>query len=427
MNQRYSIQGGRVMDPANQRDEVLDVHIEKGRILALGEAPEGFAPDHVVSAEGCKVCPGLVDLGARLREPGLEHKATIRSETRAAAAGGITTLCVPPDTDPVLDTPAVAELLLQLAQDSNQSQILPIGALTRRLRGEHLAEMGDLHRAGCVAVSNAGYPIANTQVLYHALRYAANFHLPVMIQPREAWLDQPGVIHAGKVAVRLGLSGIHDAAETIEVSRVLMLAEETGARIHFCRLSTARAVELITQARGLGLPITADVAMHQLFLTDHDVQGFNSAVHVQPPFRLERDRDALRAGLMNGAISAICSDHQPHDADAKQVPFAEAQPGISGLDTLLPLSIRLAEAIGVSWSRVLPWLTTGPAAVLGKPHGTLQPGRDADLFVLDPQFRRVLTAKDLLSQGKNSPFIGWELPGQVTHTWVKGKLVFSRA
>jgi len=345
---QYSIVNGRVLDPVCHLEATLDVHLERGKILALGQAPIGFTPAHTIDATGCLVCPGLVDLSARLREPGLAHKATIRSETRAAAAGGITTLCMPPDTDPILDTPAVAELILQLAQESGQSRVLPIGALTRRLKGEHLAEIGSLRDAGCVAVSNATKPISNTQVLRHAMQYAANFNLPLFVQPYEPWLDRHGVIHAGKVSARLGLSGIHYSAETIEVARNLLLAEETGVKIHFCRLSSARAVEQITQARSLGLEVTADVAIHQLFLTEKEMNGFNSECRVLPPFRLESDRDALRAGLMTGAITAICSDHQPHDADAKQVPFSEAEPGLSSVDTLLALSMRLAQEIGVN-------------------------------------------------------------------------------
>ncbi len=422
----YTITGGRVLDPANQVDACLDVHLAGGKIAGLGPAPEGFVADITIDASQCWVCPGLVDLGVRLREPGESYKATIRSETRAAAANGITTVCVPPDTDPVLDTPAVADLILRRAQESGQSRVLPIAALTRGLRGEHLTEMGELRAAGCIGVSNAQQPVANTQVLRRALQYAANFALPVFVQPQDPWLGRSGLMHEGRISTRLGLAGIPVSAETIEVARMILLVEETGAHVHFCRLSTARAVELVSDAQARGLPITADVAIHQLFLTESDMNGFNTESYTQPPLRTENDRDALRAGVMSGVIQAICSDHQPHEPDAKLAPLGEACPGISSVDTLLPLSLKLSESIGVDWEHILPRLTTGPAQVVGKALGTLQSGGSADLFILNPRAVAILHAHDLLSQGKNTPFLGWELPGRVSHAWVGGRLVASR-
>ncbi|MDS4027460.1 MAG: dihydroorotase [Candidatus Contendobacter sp.] len=414
------IQGGRVIDPAHQFDAVTDLYVAVGRIAGLGQPPAGFKAEQVIDARGRVVCPGLIDLCARPREPGLEHKATIASETRAAAASGITTLICPPDTDPVIDEPAVVELIRRRAEAAGYARVLALGALTHRLRGERLAEMAALQEAGCVGVSDGGRPVANARVLRRALEYAATFGLTVFLTPLDPELSS-GLAHEGPVATRLGLSGIPAAAETGVIARDLELIRDIGVRVHFGRLSCARSVELVARARAEGLPVTADVAVHHLHLTENDLVGFDSRCHVRPPLRGLRDRDALRSGLASGALIALCSDHQPHEPDAKQAPFGDTESGISGLDTLLALSLRLVRDGDLPLPALIERLTAGPARVLGLDHGHLGIGAPADVCVFDPDADWLATT--LRSRGQNSPFIGWELPGRVTHTLLEGQIV----
>lgn len=420
---RWRIHGGRVIDPANKIDEVLDVFVADGQIVALGRAPDGFEAERELDATNRIVCPGLVDMQARLREPGQEHKATIASETRAAAAGGITTLCCPPDTHPVIDTTAVAELIRQRAEEAGFVRVVPLGALTQGLAGTKISEMSDLRRAGCVGVSNGLAPVTDAQVMRRALEYAATHNLTVFLYAEDPWLAKGGCAHEGPVSTRLGLTGIPESAETVAVARDLMLIEQTGVRAHFCHLSTARAVQLVSRAQYDGLPITADVTAHHLHLTQMDLGQFNAQCHVRPPLRTERDRDALRQGLRRGIIGAICSDHQPHDADAKLAPFAETEPGLSGLETLLPLALRLAED-ALPLSDLIAALTVRPARILGLDAGTLRVGAAADLCIFDPERYWTVSETELLSRGRNTPFLGWELKGKVTQTLLGGRLVY---
>ena len=420
---RTVIRGGRLIDPAHHLDTVTDLFIAGGRIAGVGRAPDGFTAERVIDARERIVCPGLIDLCARLREPGQEHKATIASEARAAAAAGITTLVCPPDTDPVIDEPAVVELIRRRAEAAGQARVLTLGALTYRLRGERLAEMAALQDAGCVGVSDGGRPIANTLVLRRALEYAATFGLTVFLTPLDAWLGH-GLAHEGQVATRMGLSGIPTAAETSTLARDLELIRDIGVRVHFCRLSSARSVELVARARAEGLPVTADVAVRHLHLTEVDLAGFDSHCHVRPPLRGARDRDALRSGLANGVLDALCSDHQPHEPDAKQAPFGDTEPGISGLDTLLGLSVRLARDETLSLPAVVERLTCGPARILGIDSGHLGTGATADLCIFDPDTDWRVAPDTLHSRGQNSPFLGWELPGRVSHTLLEGRVVY---
>ncbi|RMG31813.1 MAG: dihydroorotase [Gammaproteobacteria bacterium] len=430
MSQRIRIRGGRVIDPASGLDEVTDVWVGGGRLLAIGpEPPPGFAADFEIDAHRRLVLPGLVDLAARLREPGEEHKATIASETRAAVAGGITTLCCPPDTQPPIDTPAVVELIRKRADAAGYARVEVLGALTRDLAGETLTEMAALKEEGCVGVSNAGRPLASSLVLRRALEYAATYELTVFIQPEDAALAADGCVHEGETATRLGLPGIPAAAETAAVAHALALIEHTGARAHFCRLSHTRSVQMIARARYDGLPVTADVAAPYLFLTDHDVGDFDPFCHVRPPLRTDADRDALRRALANGAIDALCSDHQPHEPDAKRNPFPMTEPGISGLDTLLSLGLRLVEEGVLDLPTLVMRLCTAPGRILGLEAigtGRLLPGRRADLVLVDPDAVWRVTPEQLLSAGHNTPFMGWELRGRVTHTLVGGRVVFER-
>jgi dihydroorotase len=419
------VKGGRIIDPANNLDAVKDLYIDStGFIAGVGKAPDGFEATRAIDARGQVVCPGLVDLRARLREPGLEYKATMESETRAAVAAGITTLCCPPDTWPVIDTPAMAQMVQSRAWRFGLAFVHPLGALTQGLEGKLLTDMAALEEAGCVGVSNALEPITDTLVLRRAMEYAATFDLTVYLHAEDPWLRNTGCVHEGEVGTRLGLPGIPEAAETVALARDLALIEQTGVRAHFCNLSGARAVTMLAEAQKQGLPVTADVTAHHLHLTEHDIGYFNTQCHVRPPLRGLRDRDALRAALRSGVISSICSDHQPHEPDAKLAPFAESEPGISGLETLLPLTLKLVEDKLLTLNEAIALLTLKPAGILGVECGNLGVGATADVCIFDPTAHWMLSADKFVSRGRNSPFLGWEFSGRVTHTLVGGEVVF---
>lgn len=422
---RIQISNGRVIDPANGFDAEAEIAIEDGHILACGDIPKEFQADEVIDADERIVCPGLIDLAAHLCEPGAEHKGTIASETRAAAAGGITTLCVPPDTNPIIDTTAVAELIHQKAEAAGFARVVTLGALTQQLKGEQLAEMVKLQQdGGCVGVSNARRPVKNTLIMRRAMEYAASCGLTIFLHADDPGLSGQGCVHEGGISTRLGLAGIPESAETVAVARELMLIEQTGVRAHFCQLSCAHSVQMIARAQHDGLPVSMDVAAHQLHLTDMDVGYFNSQCHVLPPLRSQRDQDALRNGLSNDCINAICSDHQPHDADAKLAPFAETEPGISALETLLPLSLRLVDDGVLSLPDLIAKLTSKPAQILGLNRGRLGVGSHADICIFDPQQHWTVKPENFVSNGKNSPFVDWELKGKVTHTLLNGCVVY---
>lgn len=420
---RIAIRNGRVIDPANSMDGIHDVFIAEGRIVSVGVEPEGFHADYEIDATDRIVCPGLVDVSAHLREPGLEHKATIASETRAAAASGITTLCCPPDTNPVIDTPAVAELIRHRAMLSGKSRVVPLGALTQKLKGKQISEMAALKNAGCVGVFNV-YPIQDTQIQRRSMEYAATHDLTVFLNPEDSYLAHNGCAHEGPISTRLGLPGIPAAAETAAVARDIALVEQLGVKVHFCRLSTEKAVRMVARAQYDGLPITADVCAHQLFLNERNLEGYNGMCHVRPPLRSESDRLGLRRGVIQNVVSAICSDHQPHDADAKLSPFCSTQPGISALETLLPLTMKMAQEEEMNLSEAIRRLTSSPASILGIEAGTLSTGVAADICIFDPQREWVLEKDSMYSHGQNSPFLGETFKGKVTHTLVFGEVVF---
>ena len=418
------IKGGRLIDPRNRVDAKQDVFVSDGRIAALGKAPAGFRAGRTIDASGLVVCPGLIDLSARLREPGFEYKATLESEMQAAVAGGVTSLACPPDTDPPLDEPGLVEMLKYRARSLNLVHVYPVGALTWKLAGERLTEMVVLRDAGCIAFSQADTPIPDTQMLWRALQYAATFGIAVWLRPQDGYLERGGVAHDGEVATRLGLQGIPAFAETIALSTILQLVRATGARVHLCRLSTAEGIAMVRAAKNEGLAISCDVGVHHAHLSEIDLGYFDSHCHVVPPFRSLRDRDALRAALADGTIDALCSDHAPVDEDAKQIPFAESEPGATGLELLLPLTLKWAKEMRVALPEALAAVTSRPAAILGVPAGDLAPGRDADLCVFDADAHVKITPGFLKSQGKNTPFIGFELPGRVRYTLVGGKVVY---
>ena len=418
------IKNGRLIDPAAGTERVQDLFIAEGKIAAVGATPGGFRPDRVLDASGLAVSPGLVDLSARLREPGLEYKATLESEMQAAAAGGITSLVCPPDTDPPLDEPGLVEMLKFRARSLNQSRVYPLGALTQGLRGERLTEMAELHDAGCVAFSQPGATLTDNQVLMRSLEYATTFGFAVWLRPQDATLSRGGVAHDGEVATRLGLAGIPACAETVALSAILILVQETGARVHLCRLSSAEGVEMVRQAKRARMPVTCDVAAYHVHLSDMDIGYFDSNCNLIPPLRGPRDRDALRAGLADGTIDAICSDHTPVDEDDKQLPFAEAEPGATGLELLLPLTLKWAREARIALPAALARVTTEPLRVLGLPGAAIAVGQIADLCVFDPEAWWRVRPESLHSQGKNTPLLGMELQGRVRHALVNGQVVF---
>jgi len=425
---RIKISNGLIIDPANTIEARHDIYISEGRIAAIGKEPDGFSSDKnqlkTIDASGCHVIPGIVDLRARLREPGLENKGTIASETRAAAASGITTLCIPPDTTPVIDTTSVTELIHRRASEAGFAKIVTLAALTAGLKGEQLSEMAMLKKQGnCVGVSNGLSPVNNNLVMRRAMEYAASCGLTVFLHSEDEGLAGNGCAHEGAISTRLGLPGIPETAETNAIARDLLLVEQTGVRAHFSHISSSRAAQMIARAQYDGLPVTADVTAHHLHLTEMDIGFFNSDCHVRPPLRTQRDKEALISSLATGNINAICSDHEPHDADAKLAPFGETEAGISALETLLPLALRLSEEL--SLSDVIDRLTNQPAKILGIDAGTLSVGEKADICIYNPNSNWTLKTENMLSAGKNSPFEGWELKGKVTHTLLNGNVVFT--
>lgn len=421
------IKNGRLIDPKNKLDAVNDLCIADGKIVAIGSIPPGFGDCPVIDAKDWIVCPGLIDLSARLREPGLEYKATLESELDAAAAGGITSLACPPDTDPPLDEPGLVEMLKHRTKSLDHIHVYPIGALTQKLKGEKLTEMAELRDAGCVAFSHADEPLTNLHVLRQAMFYASTFNFSVWLRPQEINLANKGVAHDGEVATRLGLAPIPACAETIALSNIILLVREIGVRVHVCRISCAESVAMIRTAKQQKLPITCDVSINHLHLSEMDIGFFNTNCHLIPPLRNMQDRDSLRSGLLDGTIDAICSDHAPIDDDAKLLPFGESEAGASGLELLLSLTLKWASSMNLSLMDALKSITETPASILAIDAGHLSPGAAADICIFDPETYWKVTPTTLKSQGKNTPFMGMELPACVKYTLVGGNIIFQRS
>jgi dihydroorotase len=414
--QKIHIRNGRLIDPKSGTDSALDVFIADGRVAAIGQAPAGFTADQVIDASRQIVCPGLVDLSARL--------AGIESELLAAVAGGVTALACPPDTNPPLDEPGLVERLVRRSETLGLAHVYPSGALTRQLAGEKLSELSDLTRAGCIAFSQAKQPIDDTQVLLRAMQYAATFGYAIRLRPQDHHLARDGVAHDGEVASRLGLTGIPVCAETIAISTALQLARETGVRLHLSRISSAAGIALVRDARRTGAMVTCDVTIHHLHLSDMDIGYFDSHARFDPPLRSASDRDALRAAAADG-LASICSDHTPVDEDGKQLPFAEAVPGATGLELLLPLTLKWAEEMKLPLATALARITCDPAAILGIEAGALGIGSPADVCIFDPAAPWQVTPEALRSEGKNTPFLGYEMAGRARTTLVGGRIVFA--
>ncbi|MDD5365885.1 MAG: dihydroorotase [Gallionellaceae bacterium] len=421
---KIHIKNGRVIDPASAIDQQLDIYISAGHIVGMGSAPANFHANAEIDAAGLVVCPGLVDLSVRLREPGLEYMATLESEMHAAAVGGITSLACPPDTDPPLDEPGLVEMLKFRAKNSPGPRVYPIGALTWKLKGERLTEMAELSEAGCMAFSQADAPIVDTTVLLRAMEYAYTFGFPLWLRPQDYYLARDGVVHDGVVSARFGLPSIPVPAETVALQTILLLVRETKARVHLCRLSSRAGVEMVRRAKEDGLPVTCDVGIHHVHLSEMDTSDFNANCHLIPPLRSQRDRDAIRQALKDGVIDCICSDHAPVDANAKEKPFQESEAGATGVELLLPLTLKWAAETGLSLTQALDRVTRRPAAILGVDAGQLAVGKPADLCLFDPAAGWTVSNKTLASLGKNSPFLGMELQGRVRYTVIDGHIDF---
>ena len=422
---KIHVTNGRIVDPANDVDQIGSVFIADGKILSTNKSVSGFTPDIVIDAENQIVCPGFVDLSVRLRDLGQSYKGTVQSETYAAASAGVTTLCLPPDTFPVIDTQAVVELIVEKAEKANYAQVLPIGALTHKLAGEELSSMSALKQAGCLAVSNATVPFANLLVLRRAMEYASTHDLLVIYQPDESSLSNNGCVHEGVVAARYGLPGIPAAAESIAVGQCLELAELTGCRLHISKISCKCSAIKIQQAQKYGLRVSVDVAMHQLHLTENSIESFDSVYHLTPPLRTLEDRQQLRASVTTGTIKAICSGHQPHDLDAKLGAFPETEPGISSLETLVPLLLDLVKENAMTLSQGISALTQNPATILGINRGALTFGLVADICIFDPSLQWEVNQNNWNSAGVNTPYWGKTITGRVTHTIQSGKVIYS--
>lgn len=420
---RTAILGARVIDPSSGLDRVSDLYLDGGKLAAIGQAPAGFTADKTLDAQGLVAAPGLVDLSVALREPGYSRKGSIATETLAAAAGGVTSLCCPPFTKPVLDTPAVAELILDRAREAGHTKVFPIGALSKNLAGEQLAELVALRDTGCVAFGNGLDNFRNSRTLRRALEYAATFDLQVIFHSQDFDLAEGGLAHEGPTASFLGLAGIPESAETVALARDLLLVEQSGVRAHFSQITSARGAELIAAAQARGLSVTADVALYQLLLTDEALIDFSSLYHVQPPLRSGKDRDGLREALKAGVISAIASHHQPHERDAKLAPFAATEPGISSVQLLLPLAMTLVQDGLLDLPTLLARLSSGPAAALRLPAGQLAVGSAADIVLFDPQ-ASTLAGERWYSKGRNCPFLDQRLPAAVRYTLVDGHISY---
>jgi len=430
MSMNLHIKNGRVIDPANGIDAVQDLYIGDGKVVAVGSAPDGFTAARTIDAAGLVVAPGLVDLSVRLREPGYEYKATLESEMRAAMQGGVTTLVCPPDTDPVLDEPGLVEMLKHRARNLNQANVHPLGALTMGLKGKALTEMAELTEAGCIGFAQAEHPIEDTTVLLRAMQYAKTFGYTVWLRPQDPHIGFGGVAHSGPLASRLGLSGVPVMSETIALHTIFELMRASGARVHLCRISSAAALDLIRAAKKEGLAVSCDVGVHHLHMTDADIGFFDPNARLTPPLRSQRDREAIRAAVLDGTVDAVCSDHTPVDDDEKLLPFAEASPGATGLELLLALMLKWAHEQGGAadgvLSRAIARITADAARTAGLAAGTLSVGANADVVLFDPDARWTVAASSLASQGKHTPFLGYELAGQVRATIVAGQVAYER-
>jgi dihydroorotase len=423
MTDSILIRGGRIIDPAEKRDDVADLLIENGKVANISPHLKIKGPVDEIDATGKIVTPGLIDLHVHLREPGFEYKETIETGIAAAIFGGFTTICCMPNTNPINDNASVTQLILEKARQVGKTHVLPIGAVTRGSKGEELTEMADLVSAGCVAVSDDGRPVSNSLMMRRALEYSKIFDIPVIDHCEDIHLSDGGVMREGSVSVALGLKGIPSASEAIMVGRDIELAALTGGRVHIAHVSTAASVRLVREAKRRGLPVTAETCPHYFTLTDAAVCQYHADAKMNPPLSTEEDRLEIRAGLSDGTIDAIATDHAPHAAWEKEQVISCAPFGIIGLETALPLSLKLVEEGVLSLSALIQKLTQGPAEILRKPIGRLRVGDCADVTIIDPDGEWIVDQNSIQSKSKNSPFIGWKMKGRATHVIIAGKVI----
>jgi dihydroorotase len=429
---RLLIHGGRTIDPASGLNEPADVLIEDGKIIAVKKSGNRQNTTEEpglqrIDATGKLIFPGLIDVHTHVREPGFEYKETIRTATESAAAGGFTTICAMPNSRPVNDNQSVTRFILNRAQSEGLVQVLPIGAITKGSEGEELAEIGELKEAGCVAITDDGHPVAKSSVMRLAMEYAKTFDLPIIDHCEDPLLSEGGVMNEGTVATELGLPGIPSAAEEIMVSRNIILAQETGARLHLAHMSTAGSVRLIREAKTRGVKVTAEACPHHFTLTEEAVRGYNTNAKMNPPLRTQKDLEEIRAGLSDGTIDIIATDHAPHAREEKEQEFSAAPFGIVGLETALSLTMMLVQEGVLTLEQAIAKLTTHPAKLLGIEKGQIKTGKDADLVIFDPEEWWVVDPAQFRSKGRNTPFAGWKFKGRVIMTLVKGVPVYSPA
>ncbi|HAQ51009.1 MAG TPA: dihydroorotase [Gammaproteobacteria bacterium] len=422
-----AIQHGHLIDPAQQRDGIHDVFISDGHIAAIDTAPDGFIADRTIDAKGLLVCPGFINISNHFSLTEAQPVASLLSEAKAAICNGITALCLPPDSKPIIDSPAAIDLIHAQTQDDRSARIYAVGALTKQLQGEQLSEMLALQTAGCVGVSNGRQTIKDTLVLRRAMEYAASLGLTVFLHPSDPWLQSQGCMHEGTVSTRLGLGGIPDAAETIAIARDIALIAHTNVNAHFHHISSAQSLELILTAKEKGLNISADISIHHLHLTEHDTADYNALCHLLPPLRTHRDQAQLRQVLQSGVINMISGHHQPLSHDAKLGPFAETLPGISSIDSLVPLTFKLVEMGVLSYSQAVASLTQHPAKVLGLNSGQLAVGKMADICLIDPNNEYDCQTRHFASAGKNNPYENWCFQHRVVCTLLNGDVVYQYA
>ena len=422
-----NIQNGLVYCESKKKFIPMNISISSGKIKKMEVSKNKSFEEKAskkIDAKDCIISRSFTDCAVRIKEPGSEYKGTMYSELKSAVGGGITRLICPPDTDPVLDEPGLVKMLIDKSSEFEMASVNPLGALTQKLCGEQITEMGELFEAGCVGFSQANRPVRDNQVLFKAFQYASNFNFPIWLSPRDPWIGVDGDMHSGLTCTRLGLRGIPDCAETLNLAVLLNIARITDARLHLCRVSSYKSVDTLRQAKREGLKVTADVAIHHLHLTDLDVGSFNTNCKAEPPFRGQRDQEALTEGLMDGTIDCICSDHTPVDIEEKMLPFSEATPGQIGTELLLPLTLSWAKRNKIDIHEALDFISRKPEYILGNSCVDIKEGETANLTIFNPNKSWVVNEQNLLSQSKNSPFLGYEIYGKVCATIMDGRCVY---
>ena len=419
------IKSGNLINPGGDISGVHDIYIKNGNIIGIDKDNTKLNSPEIIDANGCYVVPGLIDLSVRFREPGLEKEATIYSESKAAVSSGVTTVCYMPDTQPVIDTPAQIKLVEEIFKNVNLCKVKVLASLTKGLDGKTLSPMMELKQAGAIGLTNCLNPIKNPLVLRRAMEYAAGQNITIFYQPQNTFLANNGCVHEGKISNKLGLPGIPSAAESVSVAEAILLSKLTGVKLHLCRISCHDSLMLISNAQAMGIPVTTDVAIHQLFFDENSINNFNSDYHVMPPFRSKEDLLSLQKGICDQTISVICSDHQPHNEDAKQAPFSNTQPGISSIELLIPLLMELVESGLIDLNSAIAKVTSNPAAILGIQGGVIEEDVAADLCILKNQ-EWVFNESNIISLGKNIPFIGKKFTTFVDKTICNGKIIYER-